>query len=75
MRHAPRSSVSDVASGKDDQRQGFLAALAACRRLGATLVAASLDRIIRRAHTMSQLLEDRCRYGRRTAPYATPTKR
>ena len=57
MRHAPRGSVSDAASGKDDQRQGFQAALAACRRLGATLVAAPLDRIIRRAHTLSQLLE------------------
>ena len=49
---------SDVASGKDDQRPGFQAALAACRRLGATLVAARLDRITRRAHTLSQLLED-----------------
>lgn len=49
---------SDVASGKDDRRPGFLAALAACRRLGATLVAARLDRITRRAHTLSQLLED-----------------
>ena len=49
---------SDVASGKDDRRPGFQAALAACRRLGATLVAARLDRITRRAHTLSQLLED-----------------
>ena len=49
---------SDVASGKDDRRPGFQAALATCRRLGATLVAARLDRITRRAHTLSQLLED-----------------
>ena len=49
---------SDIASGKDDRRPGFQAALAACRRLGATLVAARLDRITRRAHTLSQLLED-----------------
>ena len=49
---------SDVASGKDDRRPGFQAALAVCRRLGATLVAARLDRITRRAHTLSQLLED-----------------
>lgn len=49
---------TDVASGKDDHRPGFQAALEACRRLGATLVAARLDRITRRAHTLSQLLED-----------------
>jgi DNA invertase Pin-like site-specific DNA recombinase len=48
----------DVASGKDDRRPGFLAALARCRQLGAVLVAARLDRITRRAHTLSQLLED-----------------
>ena len=49
---------SDIASGKDDRRRGFQAALARCRQLGATLVAARLDRITRRAHTLSQLLED-----------------
>ena len=48
----------DVASGKDDRRPGFQAALTRCRQLGATLVAARLDRITRRAHTLSQLLED-----------------
>ena len=49
---------SDIASGKDDRRAGFQAALARCRQLGAMLVAARLDRITRRAHTLSQLLED-----------------
>lgn len=49
---------SDVASGKDDRRPGFQAALARCRQLGGILVAARLDRITRRAHTLSQLLED-----------------
>ena len=49
---------SDIASGKDDRRSGFQAALARCRQLGAVLVAARLDRITRRAHTLSQLLED-----------------
>jgi DNA invertase Pin-like site-specific DNA recombinase len=44
----------DVASGKDDCRPGFQAALARCRQL----VAARLDRITRRAHTLSQLLEE-----------------
>ena len=49
---------SDIASGKDDRRVGFQAALLRCRQLGAVLVAARLDRITRRAHTLSQLLED-----------------
>ena len=49
---------ADVASGKDDRRPGFQAALLRCRQLGAVLVAARLDRITRRAHTLSQLLED-----------------
>jgi DNA invertase Pin-like site-specific DNA recombinase len=48
----------DVASGKDDRRPGFQAALARCRQLGAVLVAARLDRITRRAHTLLQLLEE-----------------
>jgi DNA invertase Pin-like site-specific DNA recombinase len=52
------AEYSDVASGKDDRRLGFQAALLKCRQLGAVLVAARLDRITRRAHTLSQLLED-----------------
>jgi DNA invertase Pin-like site-specific DNA recombinase len=52
------AEYEDVASGKDDKRPGFQAALARCRQLGAVLVAARLDRITRRAHTLSQLLED-----------------
>ena len=52
------AEFSDVASGKDDSRPGFQAALGRCRQLGAVLAAARLDRITRRAHTLSQLLED-----------------
>jgi DNA invertase Pin-like site-specific DNA recombinase len=52
------SEHSDIASSKDDRRAGFQAALLKCRQLGAVLVAARLDRITRRAHTLSQLLED-----------------
>jgi DNA invertase Pin-like site-specific DNA recombinase len=52
------AEFSDIASGKDDRRPGFQAALTRCRQLGAILVAARLDRITRRAHTLSQLLED-----------------
>ena len=52
------AEFSDIASGKDDRRPGFQAALTRCRQLGAILIAARLDRITRRAHTLSQLLED-----------------
>ena len=52
------AEFSDIASGKDDRRAGFQAALTRCRQLGAVLVAARLDRITRRAHTLSQLPED-----------------
>ena len=52
------AEFSDIASGKDDRRPGFQAALTRCRQLGAVLAAAGLDRITRRAHTLSQLLED-----------------
>ena len=52
------AEFSDIASGKDDRRPGFRAALTRCRQLGAVLVAARLNRITRRAHTLSQLLED-----------------
>ena len=41
-----------------DRRPGFQAALARCRQQGAILIAARLDRITRRAHILSQLLED-----------------
>ena len=52
------AEFSDIASGKDDRRPGFQAALTRRRQLGAVLVAARLDRITRRAYTLSQLLED-----------------
>jgi len=52
------AEFSDIASGKDDRRPAFQAALTRCRQLGAVLAAARLDRITRRAHTLSQLLED-----------------
>jgi len=48
------AEFSDVASGKDDRRAGFQAALARCRQLGAVLAAARLDRITRRrAHALA----------------------
>lgn len=59
------AEYGDIASGKDDRRPGFQAALARCRQFGAVLVGAWFDRITRRAHTLSQLLEDG--YSIRTA--------
>jgi DNA invertase Pin-like site-specific DNA recombinase len=41
------AEFSDLASGKDDRRPGFQAALTRCRQLGAVLAAARLDRIQR----------------------------
>ena len=52
------AEFSDVASGKDDHRPGFQAALSRCRQLGAVLAAARLDRITRRTHTLLRLLDD-----------------
>ena len=48
----------DIASSKGDRRSGFQAALMRCHQLGAVLVAARLDRITRRARTLSGLLEE-----------------
>ena len=52
------AEFSDMASGKDDHGLGFQAALTRCPQLGAVLAAARLDRITRRTHTPSQMLED-----------------
>ena len=53
------AEFSDVASGKDDHRPGFQAALTRCRQLGAVLAAARLDRITRRAQARrSQFVAD-----------------
>jgi DNA invertase Pin-like site-specific DNA recombinase len=52
------AALTDVASGKSDARPGYQAALAECRKMGAFLIAARLDRITRRAHSLSALLEE-----------------
>jgi hypothetical protein len=58
----------DIASGKDDRRPGFQAALARCRQLGAVLVAARLDRITRRAHSCRSCWRRAYRFGQRICP-------
>lgn len=54
----------DVESGKGadalDRRPNLRAALAACRRTGATLLIAKLDRLARNVHFVSGLLESGC---------------
>jgi DNA invertase Pin-like site-specific DNA recombinase len=58
----------DIASGKDDRRPGFQAALTRCRQLGAVLVAARLDRITQRAHTLPAYWRRASRSGPQTCP-------
>src|SRR3954452_11924628 len=53
------AEFSDVASGKDDSRPGFQAALARCRQLGAVLAAARPGRIPPPAPPPSPTLEGR----------------
>nr|WP_246525821.1 recombinase family protein [Neoroseomonas oryzicola] len=44
------AEYSDIASGKDDRRPGFQAALARCRQPDAVEMAERIDCITRRAH-------------------------
>jgi DNA invertase Pin-like site-specific DNA recombinase len=48
----------DIASGTGGRHTGFEATLTQCRQLGAVLVLARLDRITRRDHTLSGVLEE-----------------
>ena len=52
------AELSDIASGKNDRRPGFQAALPCCRQIGTVLIAANHGRITRRAHAPSQPPED-----------------
>ena len=65
------AEFSDIASGKDDRRAGFQAALRRCRQIGAILVAARLDRITRRAHTSHNCWWTDIRSGPPTCPAPT----
>ena len=51
-------SFTEVQSGSSDDRPKLLNALDACRREGATLLAARLDRLSRKVSLISQLIED-----------------
>src|SRR5688572_13793536 len=52
------AALADVRSGKSDARPRSQAALGECGRIGGFLIAARRDRITRRAHSLSALLEE-----------------
>ncbi|MBL6458221.1 hypothetical protein JMJ55_23060 [Belnapia sp. T6] len=56
-----------MASGKDDRRSGFQAALARCRPLAAVLVATRLDRVTPHLHAVGPAGGRRPDPGRRLA--------
>ena len=51
------ASYKEVQSGKDDDRPQLAAAMAHCKKTGATLLVAKLDRLSRRVSFIAQLLE------------------
>lgn len=53
----PMDSFTEVESGKNKERPELQRALAACKRLGATLVVAKLDRLARNVAFVSTLME------------------
>lgn len=59
MEWAFLAGFGDIASGKDDGRSDLPGARARCRQLAAVQATARLDRITRRAHTLSPLLVGR----------------
>jgi DNA invertase Pin-like site-specific DNA recombinase len=52
-------SYTDVSSGGDNARPEIGKAMAECKRLGATLLVAKLDRLSRRVSFISALIEDK----------------
>lgn len=53
----PAESFTEVESGKNNNRPELAKAIAACKRLGATLVVAKLDRLARNVAFVSTLME------------------
>ena len=49
----------DVLSGADDDRPQLMEALALCRKIGATLLVAKLDRLSRRVSFIASLMDDK----------------
>ncbi len=53
----PVESFTEIESGNNNQRPELQRAIAACKRLGATLVVAKLDRLARNVAFVSRLME------------------
>lgn len=65
-------TFTDVDSGGANNRDGLKAAMAACRKSGATLVVAKLDRLSRRVSFIAMLLESGLDFVVAEMPEATP---
>lgn len=63
---------TDVESGSANNRDGLTAAMEACRKVGATLLVAKLDRLSRRVSFISLLLESGLPFVVAEMPEATP---
>ena len=65
-------TFQEIETGKRSDRPQLAKALAACRRLGATLVIAKLDRLARNVHFVSGLMEAKVPFVCCDNPNATP---
>lgn len=63
-------SFSDTGSGADNDRPQLRKALALCRKTGATLVVAKLDRLSRRVSQIAQIMESEVRLIVASMPHA-----
>lgn len=67
----PVESFTEIESGKRSDRPQLALALAACKRLKATLVIAKLDRLARNVHFVSGLMESSVEFVACDNPHAT----
>jgi len=67
----PLESFTEVESGKNNQRPELQKAIAACKRHGATLIVAKLDRLARNVAFVSRLMESGVEFVARDHPTAT----
>lgn len=65
------AEFTDVESGKRDDRPQLAAALALCRRTGATLVIAKIDRLTRNVAFLARLMESGVKFVAVDNPHAT----
>lgn len=67
----PIQSFTEIESGKNNSRPELQRAIAACKREGATLVIAKLDRLARNVHFISGLMESGIEFVACDNPTAT----